>query len=187
VRSTKLGRPKIIQNPRKTVRSLEIPVIGEQVPNQISKSAKIAPGVKIWNFAYVGPNAQIGSGTKIGSLAHIDYNVKVGENCKIEGLAYLAPLSSIGNNVFIGPGAVLTNDPYPPSQRMVGVVVEDGAIICAGAVIKAGVRIGSKSVVGMGSVVTKDVPPNMVVVGNPAKPVYTREEYERKKKSWDST
>ena len=116
--------------------------------------------MRVWNYAYVGPDTRIGENTKIGSLAHVDYDVVIGKNCKIEGLAYIAPLSRIGNNVFIGPSAVLTNDPYPLSEKMVGVKVEDGAMVCAGAVIKAGVKIGKYSVVGMGAVVTKDVPPD---------------------------
>ena len=157
-----------------------------KVPNLISAKAKIGKNVRVWNFAYVGPDTTIGDNTKIGSLAHVDYNVVVGKNCKIEGLAYISPLSRIGDNVFIGPSAVLTNDPYPLSNRMIGVRVEDGAMICAGAVVKAGVTIGKNSVVGMGAVVTKDVPPDTVVLGLPAREAYSREEYERKRIAWNS-
>lgn len=157
-----------------------------KVPNLISPKAKLGENVRVWNFAYVGGETSIGDNTKIGSLAHVDYNVVVGKNCKIEGLTYIAPLSRIGNNVFIGPAAVLTNDPYPMSDKMVGVKVEDGAIICARAVVKAGVTVGKNSVVGMGAVVTKDVPPDSVVVGVPARTVYTRQEYEKKRLAWNS-
>jgi acetyltransferase-like isoleucine patch superfamily enzyme len=156
-----------------------------KVPNLISPKAKLGNNVRVWNFAYVGGDTTVGDNTKIGSLAHVDYNVVIGKNCKIEGLAYIAPLSRIGNEVFIGPAAVLTNDPYPLSEKMIGVKVEDGAIICARAVIKAGVTVGRNSVVGMGAVVTKDVPPDSVVVGVPAKQVYTREEYEKKRLAWN--
>jgi acetyltransferase-like isoleucine patch superfamily enzyme len=159
----------------------------EQIPHFISKSAKIGNNVRIWNYAYVGPDTSIGDNTKIGSLAHVDYNVVIGKDCKIEGLAYVAPLSRIGNRVFIGPSACLTNDPYPLSDKMVGVTVKDGALICAGSIIKAGVTIGENSVVGMGAVVTKDVPPNSVVIGTPARYVYSREDYERKRLNWNST
>ena len=157
-----------------------------KVPNLVSPSARIGKNVRIWNYAYIGGDTIIGENTKIGSLAHIDYNVRIGRDCKIEGLAYLAPLSRVGNNVFIGPAAVLTNDPYPLSDKMIGVTVEDGAIICARAVIKAGVRVGANSVVGMGAVVTKDVPPDTVVVGVPARPAYSRGDYEKKRKNWNS-
>lgn len=154
------------------------------VTNHISQKAKIGKNVSIWHFSYVGDNVEIGDNVKIGSLAHIDYNVKIGENTKIEGLAYIPPLSRIGKNVFIGPNAALTNDPYPMCDKMIGVTIEDGAIIGARAVIKAGVTIGKNSVVAMGAVVTKDVPPNSVVIGVPAKVKYSREEYDKKQKDW---
>jgi acetyltransferase-like isoleucine patch superfamily enzyme len=157
------------------------------VQNIVSPSAKIGKNVKIWNYAYVGADSEIGDNTKIGSLAHVDYDVKIGSECKIEGLVYLPPKTRIGNNVFIGPSAVLTNDPYPLSEKMIGVTIEDGALICARAVIKAGVRIGRNSVVGMGAVVTKDVPAESVVTGVPARRVYSRSEYEEKRKAWNSS
>jgi acetyltransferase-like isoleucine patch superfamily enzyme len=171
---------------KKSAASKKKKEISPKVPNLISPKAKLGENVRIWNYAYVGGDTSIGNNSKIGSLAHVDYNVIVGKNCKIEGLAYIAPLSRIGDNVFIGPAAVLTNDPYPLSDKMIGVKVEDGAIICARAVIKAGVTIGKNSVVGMGAVVTKDVPPDSVVVGVPAKHVYTRQEYEEKRLAWNN-
>ena len=154
------------------------------VNNFISEKAKIGNNVKIWHFAYVGDNTEIGDGVKIGSLAHIDYDVKIGENTMIEGLVYIPPMSRIGKNVFIGPSASLTNDPFPPSEKLVGVTIEDNAIIGSGAVIKAGVTIGKNSVVAMGAVVTKNVAPDTVVMGIPAKPSYSREEYDKKQLNW---
>ena len=102
----------------------------------------------------------------------------------IEGLVYIPPMSRIGKNVFIGPSASLTNDPFPPSEKLVGVTIEDNAIIGSGAVIKAGVTIGKNSVVAMGAVVTKNVAPDTVVMGIPAKPSYSREEYDKKQLNW---
>jgi len=154
------------------------------VTNYISDKAKIGKNVKIWHFAYVGDNVEIGNNVKIGSLAHIDYDVKIGDNTLIEGLVYIPPLSRIGKNVFIGPSAALTNDPYPPSEKLVGVTIEDNAIIGSKAVIKAGITIGKNSVVAMGAVVTKDVPADMVVAGIPAKQKYSREEYNKKQSEW---
>ncbi len=156
-----------------------------KIINFIGSQVKIGKNVKIWHFAYVGNKVEIGNNVKIGSLAHIDYGVKIGNHTKIEGLAYIPPLSVIGNHVFIGPSAVLTNDPYPMSKKMVGVVVEDRVVIGARAVIKAGVRIGQKSVVGMGSVVTKNVLPNTVVAGVPAKYIYSKDKYNKKLRKWN--
>jgi len=156
------------------------------VTNFISDKAKLGKNVKVWHFAYVGDNTTLGDNVKIGSLAHVDYNVEIGDNTMIEGLVYIPPLSKIGKNVFIGPAAALTNDPYPPSQKMIGVTIKDGAVIGSRAVIKAGVTIGKNSVVAMGAVVTKDVPDDMVVVGVPAKIKYTRAEYDKKQAKWKS-
>ena len=127
-----------------------------------------------------GSGTEIGDNVMIGSLTHVDYNVKIGDNTRIEGSVYIPPLTRIGKNVFIGPAAVMTNDLYPMGKKMVGVTIEDGAIICGGAVIKAGV-------VAMGAVVTKDVPPGVVVMGIPARKAYTRKEYDEKKLNWESS
>ena len=154
------------------------------VVNFISENAKIGDNVKIWHFAYVGEDTEIGDNVKIGSLAHVDYDVKIGSNTMIEGLVYIPPLSRIGKNVFIGPSASLTNDPFPPSEKLIGVTINDNAIIGSKAVIKAGVTVGENSVVAMGAVVTKDVPPNTVVGGVPAKIMYSKEEYDKKQLDW---
>lgn len=152
--------------------------------NFISDKAKIGRNVSIWHFTYVGDNTEIGDNVKIGSLVHIDYNVKIGANSKIEGMAYVPPLTVIGQNVFIGPGTVITNDPYPMCDKMVGVTIEDDVVIGARSVIKAGVKIGRNSVVAMGALVTKDIPENVVAIGSPAKIAYTRDEYNKKQKKW---
>ncbi len=163
-----------------------MPKRGSTQINFIAKDAQLGRNVKVWNFAYVGSKSRIGDNVVIGSLTHVDYDVKIGENSRIEGCVYIPPLAVIGKNVFIGPGAVLTNDPYPPSKRLARVTIEDRAIIGGGAVIKAGVRIGRGSVVAMGAVVTKDVPDNTVVVGVPARPAYSRAEYDSKKRRWET-
>lgn len=154
------------------------------VTNYISEKAKLGKNVSVWHFSYIGDNTEIGDNVKIGSLVHIDYNVKIGENSKIEGQAYIPPLTRIGKGVFIGPAAVLTNDPYPMCDKMVGVTIKDNAIIGARAVIKAGVTVGKNSVVAMGAVVVRDVPEDVVVIGNPATIRYTRKEYEQKRTKW---
>lgn len=154
--------------------------------NFVALDARIGKNVRIWHFTYVGSRTVIGDNVKIGSLTHIDYDVRVGAGTKIEGSVYVPPKSVIGKNVFIGPGAVLTNDPYPPSKKRSGVVIEDGAVIGGGAVIRAGVKVGKNSVVAMGAIVTKDVPPGKLVMGVPARVVYSRSEYEQKRKMWQA-
>lgn len=155
------------------------------VTNFISEKAKVGKNVRIWHFAYVGDNTEIGDNVKIGSLSHIDYDVKIGENTMIEGLVYIPPLSRIGKNVFIGPSTALTNDPYPASRKLAGITIEDNVIIGSRAVLKAGIRVGKNSVIAMGAVVTKDVPPNVVVIGVPATIRYSRQQYDEKKKNWE--
>ena len=154
------------------------------ITNFVSDNTIIGENVQIWHFTYVGEDVKIGDNVKIGSLVHIDYDVKIGENTKIEGQSYIPPLSRIGKNVFVGPGTVLTNDPYPMCNKMIGVTIEDNVIIGARAVINAGVTVGKNSVVAMGAVVTRDVPQNSVVIGSPATIRYTREEYDKKQRKW---
>lgn len=158
-----------------------------EVLRHIGKNAVIGKNVEIWHFTYIGDNTVIGDNTKIGSLVHIDYDVKIGKDCRIEGMAYIPPLTVIGNRVFIGPGVIFTNDPIPMSPKMIGVNVESDAIICAGAILKAGICVGARSVIGMGSIVTKDVSPNTVVYGNPARLRYPLSKYLEKKGKWNRT
>lgn len=155
--------------------------------NHVGKNVMLGENVRLWHFSYVGHDTVIGDNTKIGSLVHVDYNVRIGRDCKIEGMVYIPPLTRIGNHVFVGPGVIFTNDPYPMSEKMTGVTVEDDAIICAGAIIRPGITIGSGSVVGMGAIVTKDIKPGSVVFGNPAGEKYSKEVYLRKKSEWENT
>lgn len=159
----------------------------KNVINYVDKTARIGKNVKIWHFAYVGSDTVIGDNVMIGSLSHIDYKVRIGDNTRIEGCVYVPPLTVIGRDVFIGPAATFTNDPYPKSRRLAGLVVEDGAVIGARSVFRPGIKVGKNSVVAMGSVVTKDVPAEMVVMGNPARIAYSRQEYEKKKEKWETS
>jgi UDP-2-acetamido-3-amino-2,3-dideoxy-glucuronate N-acetyltransferase len=157
-----------------------------EIVQNVGKNVKLGRNVRIWHFTYIGDNTEIGDDTKIGSLVHIDYNVKIGKRCKIEGSTYIPPLTVIEDDVFIGPGVIFTNDPFPTSTKMIGVIVKKRAVICAGSMLKAGIKVGKSSVVGFGSVVTKDVASETVVFGNPAKPRYNLIEYLKKKKEWET-
>ena len=123
--------------------------------------------------AVIDPSAQIGEGTKICDFAWIGPNVKIGKGCKVQAFAFIPENVVIGDNVFIGPHVCFTNDKHPPShgawKNDPPTVVEDGAAIGAGAVILPSVRIGKEAVIGAGAVVTKDVEPKTIIMGNPAR------------------
>ena len=152
--------------------------------NHIGEGVKLGRDTKIWHLTYIGDHTEIGERTSIGSLTHIDHHVKIGVDCRIQGMVYIPPGTVIKDRVFIGPGVVFINDPYPPSERLTGVTVDSDAVICASAVIKAGIFIGESAVVGMGAVVTRDVDPGSVVYGVPASPRYDIEEYKDRQNQW---
>ncbi len=128
----------------------------------------------------------IGDNSKIGTGTVLDGRISVGNMVSIQSRVYIPPETRIGDRVFIGPCVIITNDKYPPSNRLVGVIIEDEAVIGAGAVLIAGVRIGRGAVVAAGAVVTRDVPENTVVAGVPAKPMCSREEYDKKRLKYQS-
>jgi len=115
----------------------------------------------------------IGSNPIIHEYTWIGDKVTIGDNVKIQAFAFIPNGVMIHNDVFIGPHVCFTNDKHPPSggKHWAFTVVEDGAVIGANATIICGVRIGKNAVVGAGSVVTKDVPEGITVIGNPAKPL----------------
>jgi acetyltransferase-like isoleucine patch superfamily enzyme len=151
----------------------------------IYESVAIGDGVQTGHHVLIREDTVIGEGSVVGSGTIIDGGVRIGRRVRIESGVYIPPGTVIGDDVFIGPRAVFTNDRYPPSRRLVGAIVENEAVIGANATILPGVRIGERAVVAAGSVVTKDVPPDTIVAGVPARPIGTRREYEEKKRIWE--
>ena len=137
--------------------------------------------VVIYEPTYVHETAVIGPGTRIGAFCDIGKRVVIGRDCIIQCHVSISNGCRIGDRVFIGPKATLLNDKYPPGE-IKPVRVEDDVIIGGAAVILPGVTIGKKAVIGAGSIVTRDVPEGVVVRGNPARIVGSREEYEQKKR-----
>lgn len=138
----------------------------------ICESQQIGKGTKIWAFAHVLPGARIGSDCNICDNVFIENDVCVGDRTTIKCGVQLWDGVTLGNDVFIGPNATFTNDRFLHSKDDLGklqTVVRSGASIGANATILPGIEIGTGVVVGAGAVVTQSIPPNAIVVGNPAR------------------
>lgn len=144
-----------------------------QHPAAIVESPHIGPGTRIWAFVHILPGARIGRDCNLCDHIFIENDVIVGDRVTIKSGVQLWDGITLGDDVFVGPNATFTNDNFPRSKQhqpsVSRTIVKSGASIGANATILPGITIGERAMVGAATVVTRDVPPDTIVVGNPAR------------------
>jgi acetyltransferase-like isoleucine patch superfamily enzyme len=146
----------------------------------IGSNVRLGRDVRLSKFINLY-GCEIGDETKIGAFVEIQKNATVGKRCKISSHSFICEGVTIEDNVFIGHGVMFINDSYPRATAAGGslqteadwkvekTIIRKGASVGSGATILANLCVGENAIVGAGAVVTKDVPPNTIVVGNPAR------------------
>ncbi len=144
---------------------------------EVSPLARVGEGTRIWHQAQVREGAVVGRDCVLGKGVYVDRDVVIGDRVKLQNGVFVYRGVVLEDDVFVGPGATFTNDRYPrassPGWQPVPTRVCRGASIGANATIVCGVTVGEHALVGAGAVVTRDVPPRALVVGNPARVVGT--------------
>jgi UDP-2-acetamido-3-amino-2,3-dideoxy-glucuronate N-acetyltransferase len=146
----------------------------------ITADVRLGKDVKIYKFVNLY-GCEIGDYTRIGAFVEIQKNARIGRHCKISSHTFICEGVTIEDHVFVGHGVVFINDTYPHATNEHGelqseqdwevepILVKKGASIGSNCTILSNITIGEKAVIGAGSVVTRDVPPNTIVAGNPAR------------------
>lgn len=144
-----------------------------QHPLAVVETRTIGPRTRVWAFAHLLPGAKVGADCNICDHVFIENDVRVGDRVTIKSGVQLWDGVTLEDDVFVGPNATFTNDPFPRSrktpERFSPTLVKRGASIGANATLLPGLTVGEKAMVGAGAVVTRDVPANAIVVGNPAR------------------
>ena len=138
----------------------------------IYSGVKIGVNFRTGHNILVRENTEIGDGVLIGTNSVVENNCKIGDNVSVQTNVYITTNTVLEDQVFMGPCSVTANDKYMQAgAKLVGPTVKKGARIGANATILPGVVVGERAVVGSGAVVTRDVPADSTVVGNPARPI----------------
>ncbi len=152
----------------------------EESLRRVAADVRLGKNVRISHFTNLY-GCEIGDDVKIGAFVEIQKGAKIGCRCKISSHTFVCEGVTVEDGVFIGHHVVFTNDRYPRATNQKGelqteadwkcvpTLVKRGASIGSGAILVCGITVGENAMIGAGSVVTRDVPPNAVVVGNPAR------------------
>ena len=144
-------------------------------PQSLVESPNIGEGTRVWAFAHILPGAKVGRDCNICDHVFIENDVVVGDRVTVKCGVQLWDGVALEDDVFVGPNATFTNDLFPRSrqhpEQFARTTVRAGASIGANATLLPGIEIGRGAMVGAGAVVTRDVPPGVTVMGNPARDV----------------
>lgn len=156
------------------------------ITNDIHPTTKIGKNVTIRNFVYIGPDVEIGDDCRIGNYVTINKGSKLGKKCNLQNYAHLTDDTKLGDNVFLGAYVVFADEKYPSVGQQVRkpCTLGNNVIMGTHSVLVAS-DIGDWSVLGSNSESFKDIPPNEVWKGVPAKFVTSRGEYDQKKSKWE--